>query len=536
MKTTKDLKVKLLGIIPQYQTRQGSFNAQEVAAFSGLLTFRGDSVEDLVQEAQIKKQDINQKIKYILRKSALRGHASMATMPVFCFTFEGSKMIGSMLTGITFSSALMHSGRRASVTTEQAVCPKAIANNPKAYRLYQKTSNKLINTFNQLLKIGIIKDEASKIIHYGTYGTGIITFPVESLGAFLKEYQLEKQWMPEEGEILLKALESKLKQFGVDLLYSTRAVAPRNAYPFPNLFKDPAPTNLVRDLVKRGWLKNKQVKIFQICNALGKGFKNRILEIQQLQEKLFNNPQKLKQQYPRLLACRRELIRDYSNGLNIKSLSRVSWRVWRDKKRHRTAPVATESIYYCLDRALRQLKDIILEFKANQNLKTEQIAKINRLATVPPGINKNKKTRTKYLEALLESLQTYQELIGMGVKPGDAVYIIPRAFRIDMVQEYNLHNLIDGYYPLRSCPTADEQIFRQTKAELKQIKAKLAGKNLAFLNALIEPKCVAAGFCPEEKTCGYIKTLVKGYNQKMHQDFKDILEQKFQAKLKAIND
>ena len=128
MKKTTDLKIKFLGVLPQYGRGKTKLSPQQIAAFSGLLTFKGDSVEKLVREARRKKQNIDEKVKLILGKSALRGHASMATMPVFCFSFEGSKMIGSMLTGITFSSALMHSGRRAGVTLKDNVYPRGSLN------------------------------------------------------------------------------------------------------------------------------------------------------------------------------------------------------------------------------------------------------------------------------------------------------------------------------------------------------------------------------------------------------------------------
>ncbi len=90
MRKTEDMKIKFLGVIPWYKNENLELSPQEVAAFSGLLTFRGDSVEDLIMEAQEKGQDISKKVKFILRKSSLKGHASMATMPVFCFTFEGT--------------------------------------------------------------------------------------------------------------------------------------------------------------------------------------------------------------------------------------------------------------------------------------------------------------------------------------------------------------------------------------------------------------------------------------------------------------
>jgi thymidylate synthase ThyX len=535
MQKTTDLKLNFLGVIPWYETKKFKLNPQEVAAFSGLLTFRGNSVNDLVQEAQAKKQDINKKIKFILRKSSLRGHASMATMPVFCFTFEASKMIGSMITGITFSSALMHSGRRADVGIDNNVYPTAIAKNKKALAIYKKASEKNINGFNKLQELGISKDEAGKILHYGTYGTGIITLPAESLATFLREYEIEKEWMPEEGGILLRKIEKEMKKLGVDLLYATRSVAPKNTYPYPNLFKDPDDNNLVRDLVREGHLKNRNIKVVGIDSYLGKGFKKRVIELKQKQKELFSSNRKLKNRWNELLDLRRKLIRDYGSALNVKTLTHVSWRIWRDKKRHRTASIITESIYFCLKEACKVVNQVVTSFNKKGDLNVSAVKKLDKVLAVPPILGKKEKTRRIYLDCAISSLIAYQELLKIGIKERDAVFVIPRAIRITMFQEYNMYNILDGYYSLRSCPTADEQIYRQTKEELKQIKQKLKRKKLSYLNDIIEPKCNVSGFCPEEESCGYIKKQVRWYNQKFHESMKDDLEARFMKKLEKLN-
>ncbi|MBD3244618.1 MAG: hypothetical protein GF335_01345 [Candidatus Moranbacteria bacterium] len=534
MKKTTDLKLNFLGVIPQYEFEKIKLNPQEISAFSGLLTFRGDSVEDLIKESKEKNQDIKKKIKLILRKSSLKGHASMATMPVFCFTFEGSKMIGSMLTGITFSSALMHSGRRANVSDKDNVFPSSILKNSKAKKIYQKAARLNIEVFNQLLSKGASKDEASKIVHYGTYGTGIITLPAESFATFVKETEIEKKWMPEEADLIIAKIQKNLKKMGMDLLYATRMAAPRNTYPFPNLFKNPKINNFVRDQIQKNKLKDKDVKVFGIDNYGGEGFKKRIKEFLKVQQEICNNLKRLKKDWPKLLDLRRKIVRDYANAFSIKSLSRVSWRVWRDKKRHRTAPVTTESIYYCIEKTIEITDKYIQKFNRQGDLDSKELLLIDKFFAVPKYISKNKNWRKLYLKALFSSLNAYKQLIKEGIKEADAVFVIPRGLRIEMIQEYNLHNIIDGYFPLRSCPTADEQIFTQTKEEVRQIKTILKKKNLVYLSDLIEPKCVLSGFCPEEETCGYIKKTVPQYDKKLHESMKKDLEDKFQEKLKNL--
>jgi hypothetical protein len=147
---------------------------------------------------------------------------------------------------------------------------------------------------------------------------------------------------------------------------------------------------------------------------------------------------------------------------------------------------------------------------------------------------KNSDQRKIFLDCAFSSLDAYQKLVGLGIPEKDAVMIIPRALRIKMIQEYNLFNLIDGYYSLRSCVTADEQIFKETKGELREIKKALRKKGLASLADLMEPKCVVSGFCPEEKTCGYIKKFIPSYNQELHVAMKDCLEEELQKKLNLL--
>ncbi|MBD3300563.1 MAG: hypothetical protein GF347_04375 [Candidatus Moranbacteria bacterium] len=535
MRNTTDMKIKFLGIIPQYKTRNLNLSPQEIAAFSGLLTFKGDSVEDLIDEAQRKHQDITKKVKLILRKSSLRGHASMATMPVFCFSFEASKMLGSMLTGITHSSALMHSGRRAEVSKAHNVCPAAIFKNFEAKELYEKASNLNIKVFNDLLKLGVIKDEAGKILHYGTYGTGIITLPAESLATFAREYELEKKWMPEEGGILLKAIEKEMRGLGIDLLFATRDAAPKNTYPYPNLFKDPKRNHLVRDIKADFGTEEDEVRVFNVDALLGRGFKERVNEIKKYQEELFLEKEKLRKNWRKLLDLKRKLVRDYQNAVNVKTLSNVSWRVWRDKKRHRTAPVTTESIYYCIDRAWSVIKKHEKDFNKKARLSEDALDEIDKVFAIPSKLRLKEKTLKLYMRALFTSMKAYNDLLKLGIKEKDAVFVIPRAIRIDMVQEYNLYNLVDGYYQLRSCPTADEQIFRQTKEEIRQLKEILDYKGLKELSYLIQPKCVNAGFCPEEETCGFILGFVDGYDSKFHAEMKEDLEKGFKERLGKIN-
>jgi hypothetical protein len=160
---TKDLKMTFLGITPILTDETGILKPQDIVALSALMTFKGKSVKNLYKEVIEKGQDINKKVKTIIRKSSLRGHASIATTPAICFTYEASKFLDSMMTGMIFSSSLMASGRRTDTTIDDIVYPTNIDKNKKARALYKKASEENINFFNQLLASGIEKDDASKI-------------------------------------------------------------------------------------------------------------------------------------------------------------------------------------------------------------------------------------------------------------------------------------------------------------------------------------------------------------------------------------
>ena len=50
----------------------------------------------------------------------------------------------------------------------------------------------------------------------------------------------------------------------------------------------------------------------------------------------------------------------------------------------------------------------------------------------------------------------------------------------------------------------------------------------------MSPKCHVVGFCLEEKFCPMIKSLVPDYNEKIHEEMKQDLENKFQENLKKL--
>lgn len=532
MLLTKNLKVKFLGITPLLKDKSGVLNPQEIVALSALLTFKGKSIKNLLKDLLKKGGSLKEKISSILQKSSLRGHASIATTPSLCLTYEGSKFLDSVLTGIYFSSSLVSSGRRTETTEKDIVFPDKIFSNQKAKKIYKDISERIIKFFNFLLVQKIQKDEASKILQYGIYGTGIIQLPIETIIGLKREYQREKEWMPEELGILLKKIEKEAKNLGIDWLYSTREAAPRNVYPYPNIFKNPKESNLVRELRKKIKLRE-GLELISMEFLITPELKGKLIDLEKETENTFSSLTKIKKDWQKLLDLRQEIFRDYNLVLRIKVLSTIPWRVWGEKKRHRTCPQIIESIYYCVERAVKEFekfKQPIQKKSINKNL----LKTIETVFSIPPSIKKNQAFLNEYLLTALKSFEGYRKLINLGIKPREAIFLVPRGVKIDILQEYDLYNLLTGYYPLRLCQTAEEEMRRNTIREVNLIKDNLSRKGYNWLNKFIVPKCQIMGFCPEEKSCPMILSAVENYNEKFHREMKKELNNKFQENLKNL--
>ncbi|MBL7159135.1 FAD-dependent thymidylate synthase [Candidatus Microgenomates bacterium] len=524
MHRTSDLKLDFLGWIPRFEDQ--FIDSQSIIAFSALLSFKGrQSVKTLFKEALVGEGSVSKKVKAILRKSSLRGHASLSTTPALAISFQGSKFLDSLLTGTVFSSSLMSSGRRAQTSAKDIVFPDNIYIRKETRFLYQKQMEKNIDFLNKMLANGIPKDAASKIMPYGLVGTGTLILPIESIIGFERELEHEKEWMPEDAVIFLNEVKKKLKKFGLDDLYHTRKAAPRNVYHFPNIFKNPKTTNMAQDFSK-GLKPAKLSQIVSFEAQMTPNFRKRLKALNQIIKNMATSKRKIKNQWLKVLLKRKELCRDYSPAVALSMISSVSWRVWGEKKRHRTVPQVVDSIYASVERASRVFKKAYPKIKTNK-IEDKLLKEIDFVFAVPPAIVSDKKILASYLKTVAESLFTYEELIKKGIPARDAIYVIPRGIRILVLQNFDLYNLITGYYPLRLCPTAEEQMKRRSEVEWLMIKRVLEKRGLEDLLSLIVPKCHLAGFCPEQKSCGKIKALVPYYNEEFHQEMKEELEKKF---------
>lgn len=527
MYLTSDLKIQFLGIIPTLTDETGTLTPEQIVALAGLLSFKGKSIKELFHQCIDKKENLKEKTKTILKNSSLRGHASIATTPALAFSFEGSKFLDSALTGIIFASGLMASGRRTSTIPEDIVFPSEIYQNQKAREIYQEQSRKNIDCFNWLLSEGVSKDEASKILQYGIYGTGILTVPIESIIGLVRERELEDNWLPEEIGMLLAALQKELSELGIKDLFETRLAAPRDVYPYPNVFKNPAKANLVREIKRAGpVLKkvNQHSKIISCQIKKTRGLQQKLKTLNALTQGLSKDKERILKEWPALLALRREIGRDYNLAIEVQVLSSAAWRVWSEKKRHRTVPQIVESIYYCLEKTAETFNKY--KVGARSQFLSGELSNIDLVFSIPPTINQEPKFLSKYLTCAAGSLLCYQQLMGLGIKPRDALFVVPRALRIDVLQSYNLYNLISGYYPLRLCSTVDEQLLALTTQEALTIKTILKQKKFPELARAVQVKCLHTGFCSERNFCSQIKVLVPEYDNEFHERVLSSLEER----------
>jgi len=532
MRKTSDFKLTLLGIVPQFTDETGSLDPQSISALSALMTFKGKSIQQLKEDALAKDKPFDEQIYRILLNSSLKGHASIATTPVLSFTYEASKFIDSALTGLPFASALMHSGRRADITPDDTVLPSSIGADRDMEALYVSESEKLIVFFNELLASGLPKDYASKILPYGNYGTGTITLSLESLLAVKREYQIEKDWMPEEVGLLLREIETKLKEMGVDLAYFTRFVSPASMYPYPNIFKNPTPTNLAREYKKSVGDGHTKVVTYTIEN--NEALKQALHTVDLKLREIAGSKERLAEEWFEVLLERQRIIRDFNSAVSLQILSTVSWRVWGDKKRHRTVPMVVDSMYHAIARACEVFFRHQTEIQSG-TISTETIESLDSVFAIPERIRTQEELVVKWVQHASSALRCYSELTKHGVKPSDAIFIIPRGIRIDVLQEYNMHNLISGYFPLRLCTTAEEQLQKLSLREAAEIKKILTENNLPELASLIRPKCQTLGFCPEKKNCAVITQFNPDYTEEWHSYIHSQLEEKFKHELDSLN-
>lgn len=467
----------------------GDVKPEQVVAASSWMTYKSGNAREMVVEALESDVDLDEKVGKSLMNSVGRGHASLATSAYVAILFtNASKFVDSLFTGTPFGSSLMPSGRRIPVDEDSIVAPESIANgDSETQRVYYETSVRNIRFYQELIKKGVSKQDAAKITQYGTKGGGFMLLPLETIVAFKQEFESHGIWVPDEGHAFVRKLEDRMKDLGMDNLYRARAFAPRNAYPYPNIFRNPRSTSLVDDLVERYPNVDKPVvELTKFCDT--ENFQKELEKLYELQQDITKNPDSLKGRWREMLNLRRDIISRYRNVISISSLSKISWRVWGEVKRHRTVPQQPESIYSAVKRAASVFDKYRREIRYGF-LSDEITAELSEVFMTPTLDGDLKK---RWLNNVLDSLDAYNSLLRKGIKEKDAIFVIPRGVRLHVHKTFDLHNLIEGYIPVRTCITCEPEMLATTRMEAMAVK-----QLVPELGRFIRPKCSSVGFCPE---------------------------------------
>jgi thymidylate synthase ThyX len=121
----------------------------------------------------------------------------------------------------------------------------------------------------------------------------------------------------------------------------------------------------------------------------------------------------------------------------------------------------------------------------------------------PFGITQSDEAQEIYTRVMERTFTAINDLLGAGVAPQYAYYLLPNAYPIRMVSSGDLHSW-QHKWKLRSCYNAQEEIFRATLDEIQQVRAVYPkiGEHLRApcylrLRAGVKPHC------PEgERFCG----------------------------------
>jgi len=499
-----DFDIEILGYGPNLDLSKEGYEdltPQQVIAFSSMMTYKSKNAKEMAIEVLKSEQDLDQKVINSIINSAGRGHASLSTSAALWCLFTGSsKYVDSLFTGAIFSSSLMPSSRRIPVNIESILTPESvIKSSPEIQKIYYETSKSNIEFFEYLVTQGVKLEEAAKITQYGITGGGFIFLPLETIIAYKKEFELEKDFVPKEGFDFISKIEAQLKELGMDILYWSRNFAPRNTLPYPNVFTDPKKNSFINDFKKMNFFQEKP-RVFRDYFYETKNFENELINLYSLEQEIKSKPELVLEKWPDLLNLRRDIEKRYSNVISFSLFSNISFRVWGEAKRHRTLEQSVESVYHATEGTKEKFyahKELIRKGQINNSA----IEDLSKVYIMPESIKKDRDLTIGWLRHVLDSLEAYDKLKET-IPISDAFSVIPRGIKLSIFKRFDLYNILDGYIPLRLCGTAEPEMRRITELERDLIKDNSPG----YLNNLIGPKCQSVGYClePYKSYCGRI--------------------------------
>jgi thymidylate synthase ThyX len=516
-------KVSVIGYGPKIDLgNKGEATPDEIIRFAALTTYKDISILDEIAELK-KEGEYDQKIiTKSLIGSAGAGHASMSTTPGIWFMLEGdcSKAVDSIFTGTKYGSFLMPSSRRIPVNKEQIVVPDGILKQDiGAVDQYMKASKGNIETYEFLKENKIIsKQEASKIVQYGHRGGGVMFMPLETIINFAKDFE-DNDSIPQEGKEVISQLEEFIHNNGMGITYEAKKSAPRIGSIIPTIFH--YKKNIAQEL-KFDPKNQFDPFLMNLTYIQSDQFEKQAFAYLKKHKEILSSVKNIKQGSKELLNQLEPIVTGYNDCISATIGSRIPWRIWGEVKRHRTLDQTPESIYWATKRAVEVNKKYL------ENPNVDLVSTFSPIFSIPNELKKDRENLKKWVNTFSNSLTAYENLLNMGVKKSDAILVIPRGLKLNIVKRFNLFNLTAGYMSLRLCGTCEPEMKDLTEKEHKLI---LNNEILPDqIKKLIMPKCGYVGFCPD-RNCGKINKFVKFYDQDIHKKIKKHREAIIKSKL-----
>ena len=152
----------------------------------------------------------NEKVRKLLTDIRASGHMSPFEHAVFTFGVSGlSRVASHQLVRHRVASFSQQSQRYVSMKESAVVVPQSIASDPERLRLYEEAADKATEYYNELVEMGVDKEDARFILPHGGNTNIIFTMNARELMHFFRLRLCHRaQW--EIRELALKVLEQVL--------------------------------------------------------------------------------------------------------------------------------------------------------------------------------------------------------------------------------------------------------------------------------------------------------------------------------------
>ncbi len=440
----------------------------EFIAAEGLGTYGGLGVREKISELLNSGKDIRKITRRMHRESTRRGHASITTsLHLQLEVLHCSRVLSLILVAPPFGSYLQESQRRIRVGEEHAIEPEGLAHP----HIYRETFGKLLKTYGLLLENGIPLEDARYILPIGTATSLFISSSFENYVGLLKLCSsADDEYLPYEARRFAEKYGEIVSSIAPRLYDARMSFNNRlTTYPYPMIFKPPDP---ILNSIVDGAGRPDEAVIIKAVNCAG--------DLSVLR--------------PLISQRHKEVIDSLNPLINVTTLEPMSLAALHQAIRHRTVPTAVESIYTAAGRAY---------------------GSIDENTVIPPSIKKDPRLLERFRQTVSESINTYHDLCGMGVKPSSACYILPQSLKIYSVRLYNGYNLIypQGFIGTRTCSYTqweERGIAYRIWRELEKIMPEVAG--------MMGEKCRYLGYCPEREWCPII-TKYHTYSDQLHSQY-----------------